>query len=320
MTPAGLPGAPGAGNGERAGGNLSLRPGPEFVAGWGAVYRKVYRWRREGRFSVVPSLFHAPVRSYLPGLACSDLGVAEARALALEIGKIGGRFHLRVLGRPEPEDSLPAGVPVVSRLDFSAFGHDLDLVWRRGLNQAARKYVRRARRRYEVSEESGPEGFAALMAMLGPAFARHGSPLPPAALFAALRSEMDGRVAVVRERRSGAVAAAALWFRDGPLVWTPWSGARRDPDRPGRLLFWNLVEQAVHEGAEVLDFGRSALGSGSYLFKRSFGAVPVPLRWFSHRPPDLYRRYGPAQRVWRRLPRGLTGRLGPRLCRYLADY
>ena len=318
MTPAG---SPTEGAARTAGtGNLSLRHRAEFVAGWGAAYRRVYRWRRDGRFSLVPSLFHAPVRSYLPGLAYSDLEVEEARALALGIGEGRGGFHLRVLDRPEPEESLPSGAPVVSRLDLAAFGHDLDAVWRRGLNQAARKYVRRARRRYEVSEESGPNGFAALMARLGPAFARHGSPLPPAALFAALRSELDGRIAVVRDRRSGEAAAAALWFRDGPLVWTPWSGARRDPDRPGRLLFWNLVEQAVNEGVEVLDFGRSAMGSGSSLFKRSFGAVPVPLRWFSHRPLDLYRRYGPAQRVWRRLPRGLTGRLGPRLCRYLADY
>ena len=235
-------------------------------------------------------------------------------------GGAGGGFHLRVLDRPEPEESLPPGVPVVSRLDLSAFGHDLDLVRRRGLRPAVRQSVRRARRRYRVSEESGPEGFTALMAMLRLAFARHGSPLPPAALFASLRSALDGRLAVVRDRGSGEVAAAALWFRDGPLAWTPWSGMRREPDRPGALLFWSLVEQAVQAGVEVLDFGRSAMGSGCYRFKSSFGAVPVPLRWFSHRPPDLYRRYALAQRVWRALPRALTGRLGPRLCRYLADY
>ena len=225
-----------------------------------------------------------------------------------------------MLGRPEPEGSLPPGVPVVSRLDLAAFGHDPDAVWRRGLRPAQRTYVRRARRRYEVSEEAGPEGFAALMAMLTRAFDRHGSPLPPAALFASLRAALDGRIAVVRDRTSGRVSAAALWFRDGRLAWTPWSGARRDPGRPGRLLFWNLVERAANEGVEVLDLGRSALGSGSYRFKRGFSAVPVPLRWFSDRPPDLYRRYGPAQRVWGALPRALTGRLGPRLCRYLADY
>ena len=225
-----------------------------------------------------------------------------------------------MLGRPEPEESLPPGVPVVSRLDLAAFDHDPDAVWRRGLRPEARRDVRRARRRYEVAEESGPEGFAALMAMLTRAFDRHGSPLPPAALFASLRSALDGRIAVVRDRMSGEVAAAALWFRDGRLAWTPWSGTRRDPDRPGRLLFWNLVERSANEGVAVLDFGRSALGSGCASFKRSFGAVPVPLRWFSDRPPDLYRRYAPAQRVWGALPRALTGRLGPRLCRYLADY
>ena len=304
--------------------NLSLRHGADFVEEWGAVWRRVYRWRREGRFTVVPSLFGAPVRSYLPGLNSSDLEVEEARALALEIGGGGGGGggggHLRALGRVEPEEALPPGVPVVSRLDLAAFGHDRDAIWKRGLGHVARKFVRRARRRYEVSEESGPEGFAALMAMLALAFDRHGSPLPPAVLFGALLSALDGRVPVVRDRESGAVAGAALWFRDGPLAWVPWLGAHRDPYLPARLLSWNLIERAANEGVTVLDLGRSCLGSGSYRYKRSFGAAPVPLRWFSDRPADLYRRYAPAQRVWGALPRALTRRLGPRLCRYLADY
>lgn len=225
-----------------------------------------------------------------------------------------------MLGRPEPEEALPAGLPVVSRLDLTAFGHDPEAVWKRGLNQGARQSVRRARRRYEASEESGPGAFGALSAMLTLAFDRHGSPLPPATLFASLLSALDGRILVVRDRGSGGVAAAALWLRDGGLGWVPWSGARRCPERPGHRLFWALVEMAAAGGVEVLDLGRSPFGGGSYRFKRQFGALPTPLLRVSDRPRNLYRRYAPAQRVWGALPRGLTGRLGPRLCRYLADY
>lgn len=298
---------------------MSLRHRPEFVEVWGSVYRRVYRWRREGRFSVVPSLFRAPVWSYLPGLNYSDLEVGEAEALAREIGA-GRRFHLRVLGSLEPEAALAPGAPVVSRLDLAAFDHDPDAVWKRGLRHRARTAVRRARRRYEVSEESGPAGFAALREMLGLAFGRHGSPLPPAALFDSLRSALDGRIPVVRDRANGEVAAAALWLRDGPLAWAPWGGALRHPDQPGHRLYWALVEKAAAEGVEILDFGRSPFGGGAWRIKRNFGAVTVPLLRISDRPGNLYRRYGAAQRVWRRLPRALTDRAAPTLCRYLADY
>ena len=295
-----------------------MRLGPDFVSTWRSVYARVYRWRQEGRFAVVPSLFRSPVLSYLPGLNYSDLEIAEAEALSRELG--GRRFHIRVLGEGTPEESLPDGVPVVSRLHLADYGHDLDAVWRRGLRHRARSAVRRARGRYEVSEETGPEGFAALWAMLVLAFGRHGSPLPPAALFSSLLSALDGRILVVRDRATGEVAASALLLRDGPLAWAPWGGARRSPGCPAHRLYWALVEQAAADRVEVLDFGRSRFGGGSWRIKRNFGAAALPLLSIADRPRNLYRKYGAAQRVWRGLPTGVTRRAAPLLCRYLADY
>ena len=300
------------------GGGFTARHGAEFVSGWRAVYCDAYRWRREGRFAVVPSLLGSPVLSYLPGLGHSDLEVAEARALSRDLA--GRRHCLRVLGAPRPETSLAPGDPVLMRLNLAAFGHDLDALWKRALRRLARRSVRRAAARYRVSEETGREGFAALRAMLSLAFGRHGAPLPPAALFSSLVSALDGRILVVRDLRSGEVGAAGLWFRDGPLAWTPWTGARRDPERPGHRLFWALVEKAAAEGVPVLDFGRSPFGGGCYRFKKQFGAAPAPVLFLSDRPRNLHRRYAPAQRIWRALPRAATARAGPLLCRYLAHY
>lgn len=299
-------------------GRLSLRLGADFVSAWRAVYCDAYRWRREGRFAVVPSLLGSPALSYLPGLDHSDLEVAEARALSRELA--GRRHLLRVLGAPLPEDSLAPGAPVVMRVDLSVFGPDREARWQRGLRHRTRWALRRAAARYEVSEENGPEGVAALRAMLSLSFDRIGVPLPPARLHRSLVSALDGRIVVVRDRASGEVGAAGLWFRDGPLAWTPVGGARRAPDRPGHRMIWALVERAAAEGAEVLDLGRSRVGGGTYRFKKQFGALPVPVLFLSDRSRDLHRRYAPAQRLWRALPRAATARLGPFLCRYLANY
>ncbi len=319
-----MPAPEGAATGNRTGrpngggGGVCRRHSPEFVSAWRSVYCAAYRWRQEGRFAVVPALLRPPVLSYLPGLDHSDLEVAEARALSRELA--GRRHSLRVLGAPVPEESLAPGAPVVMRLDLAAGGPDPESRWRGRLRHRTRWALRRAAARYAVSEEKGPEGLAAFREMLRLALDRNGAPLPPARLHEALVSELDGRILVARSRADGEVAAAALWFRDGPLAWTPLGGARRAADRPGHRVFGALVEQAAAEGAEVLDFGRSPFGGGSYRFKKQFGAVPAPVLFLSDRPGDLRRRYAPALRIWRGLPRAATVRLGPHLCRYLADY
>ena len=292
--------------------------GAEFVAAWREVYCSAYRWRREGPFAAVPSLFGPPVLSYLPGLGYTDLAPSEAAALAREAR--GRAFNIRVLGRLGGEAGPGPGPRVVMRLDLASFGGDPSAVWKAGVGRNARLAVRRARRAgCTVGEESGPEAVAALVAMARLALARNGAPTPPERLFAAAVREMGGRILVVRTRR-GEVAAALLWLPDGPLAFVPWGGARRSPDRPGHLLSWAMVEEAARAGAEVLDWGSCAPGSGSFRFKASFGAAPTPVSRLADRPANLYRKYAPARRVFRALPGAVSRRLGPKLCRYLADY
>ena len=289
-----------------------------FVAGWRAVWCSVFGWRCEGRFAAVPTLLGSRTLAYLPGLSYSDLAGGEAKQLAQEAQ--GRSFNIRVLGAPQPAHELPDGAPTVLRINLAGFGHAGAQIWERGLSRAARYRVRRARKAGLVAaEEAGSAAQKAFRAMLRLANARHGAPMLPQALFEALASELGARLLVVRgaDRRP---QAGLLWLRDGPLAWVPWSGAQRHAESPGNLLFWAMIEQALNDGADILDLGRSAVGHGSYRFKRSFGAAPVPVHWLSDKPANLYDRYMLAQRAWRALPLGLADRLGPTVCRYLADY
>lgn len=290
---------------------------PDFVAAWRSVFCGVYRWRREGRFAVVPSLLGRPVFAYLPGLNYSDLNAIEAKALAREM--VGRSFNIRALA-PQREE-LPLGAPAVLRVDLAAVGHDRKAVWERALTSAARNHVRRARKAgLVVSEEFGPLAMEVFTGLLSATLVRHGAPMMPAALFETLITELDARILVVRNHESGEALASLLWLRDGPIAWVPWSGSHLRADSPGNLLFWALMERALNEGMDIVDFGRSSTGDGAYRFKRSFGATPIPVLWLSDKPADLYRRYAAAQKLWRALPSRVTGRFGPRLCRYLADY
>ena len=292
--------------------------GPDFVAAWRSVFCEVYGWRQEGRFAVVPSLLGRPVFACLPGLNYSDLSAAEARAAAREMA--GRSFNIRVLD-PTPGEP-PPGAPVVFRLDLAAFDHEREAVWQQALNRNARNMVGRARKAdLRVSEERGRPALEAFFGLLAATLARHGAPILPVALFEALIAELDARMLVVRDGGDGEALASLLWLRDGRLAWVAWGGvARLRPAGHGDLLIWAMVEQALNEGVDVVDIGRSPNGNGASRFKRKFGAVPVPVLWLSDKRTDLYRRYAPAQRLWRALPNVVTGRLGPRLCRYLADY
>lgn len=292
---------------------------PEFVSAWRSILCSVYRWRQDGRFAVVPSLWGAPVYAYLPGLSYADLNAAEARVLAQEVA--GRPFNIRALAAPLEEGPPPFGVPSVFRIDLAAFGREREAVWKKSVSRAVRKGVRRAQKAgLEAAEEAGPTALVAFRDLLSTVLARHGAPIAPAALFEALVQDLGARIIMVRNRTDGAALASLFWLRDGPLVWVPWSASRHCPEQPGNLLFWALIEQALADGAEIVDFGRSPTGSGAHRFKRSFGAIPIPLLWLSDKPTDLHRRYALPQKMWRRLPKPVANAAGPWLCRYLADY
>ncbi len=297
---------------------MTLRHSSDFVDAWRSVSCGVYRWRQAGRFAVVPSLVGLPAYAYLPGMDYSDLDAVAAEELAREVAN--RRFNIRVLAAPRPEGELATGSPVIMRIDLAGFGRAPEAVWEQGLNRVARKAVRRARKAgLEAAEETGPGAMQALYAMLRLAHARHGAPLPPAALFEALVTEMEARILVVRNHVNRELRGGLMWLRDGPIAWVRYSGAYHSADCPGNLLFWAAVEQAAHDGADILDFGRSPAHGGTYRFKRNFGAKPIPVLWLSDKPVDPYRRRT-AQKFWRALPDAITDRAGPWLCRYLADY
>ena len=288
---------------------------PHFVAAWRSIVCGIFRWRQEGPFAVVPALWGRPVFAYLPGLDYADLNVVEARQLAREV--VGRPYNIRTLSAPEGEP--PAGTPAVLRLDLAAFAHDRTALWKQSLHQSARRFIRRARRNgFEAAEGTGPAALGTFAALLSSGLARHGAPMRPTALFNALVERLGARILVVRDAR-GEALASLMWFLDGALAWAPWVGSVRRAGA-GELLLWTLIEAALDSGAEIVDFGRANVGGGPYVFKRKFGTVAVPVQWLSDKPVDLYARYALRQKLYRILPNVVSDAVGPRLCRYLADY
>jgi FemAB-related protein (PEP-CTERM system-associated) len=94
----------------------------------------------------------------------------------------------------------------------------------------------------------------------------------------------------------------------------------------GYLLYWKALELASCEQAAELNLGRSAVGSGTHLFKMKWGGRDEPLvyRYYSApgtgRVDGLEKYHGKetlVQRVWRRLPLWVANRIGPVVRRQL---
>jgi FemAB-related protein (PEP-CTERM system-associated) len=96
---------------------------------------------------------------------------------------------------------------------------------------------------------------------------------------------------------------------------------------PGMFMYWEALRAACESAARMFDFGRSHRDSGTYRFKRQWGAITYPLHYssfidgqpFSRSMVDLYRgsTAGLASRAWRRLPPLVQRTLGPSMRRWM---
>lgn len=156
-----------------------------------------------------------------------------------------------------------------------------------------------------------------------------GSPVHGLSFFtrmaAGLGSQM--RVRLVREGDKTVGGLIRLSFKDTVLV--PWASALREyfPKCPNNLLYWHEMRAACGEGAKLFDFGRSSLGSGTYEFKRQWGAQSVPLFWYvlsddgreGSTVDGSSLKYRLFREGWQRLPVGLSAALGPRIRKFLTN-
>ena len=119
-------------------------------------------------------------------------------------------------------------------------------------------------------------------------------------------------------------AAAALLLHGWGITEVPSASSLRqfNPMCANMLMYWHLLERAVGRGQRTFDFGRSSLDSGTFRFKKQWGAVPLPANWqyflrvgqLNQARPDNPR-YGKFIRMWQRLPVWLTRLIGPPIVR-----
>ncbi|ETX01910.1 MAG: hypothetical protein ETSY1_05515 [Candidatus Entotheonella factor] len=224
-----------------------------------------------------------------------------------------------------------------SGLDLQPFDQKVTLVlplldeaghlWK-GLNAKVRNQVRKAEKSGLAFQWAGTEKLPDFYRVWSENMRDLGSPVHSLRFFRAVFACFPStRLALVYAGDDVIGGAVCLYFRDTVLV--PWASSLRSFFRycPNNLLYWEAIRAACEAGYRRFDFGRSSYDTGTYRFKKQWGAVEHGLSWecwsaheaarpiveASHGP------YGRAVQVWQRLPLPVANRLGPWIRRYLSN-
>lgn len=199
---------------------------------------------------------------------------------------------------------------------------DPELLWKR-LSAKVRNQVRKGQKSELVVESGGGELLGEFYAVYSTNMRDLGSPAHHRRLFEAVfdRFAEFCRIHVVRHR--GSAIGAGLTIANGSRLEIPWASSLREFNNlcVNHVMYWEILAGACRERFERFHFGRSSRDSGTYHFKKQWGAEEVPLYWYllnDVRNPEAavappQESFGWAARVWRKLPLWLTRWIGPRI-------
>lgn len=232
------------------------------------------------------------------GIVADDLAtgtelLTAALDLALELGAV--HVELRQAGENRSFQDAATAIDGPWRHSMHTFKTGLrrslpesvDQLWAL-LSAKVRNQVRKARKCGCTAVVGGIELVDPFYAVFSQNMRDLGSPVHAPELFPLLLGEpsLDARVVVVY--LGGQPVATAIVFTHNGSLCNPWASSLRShrPSCPNMLLYWTMLQLAVHSGCRWFDFGRSSPDAATCRFKCQWGAKMQPLAWhvFSRKP------------------------------------
>jgi FemAB-related protein (PEP-CTERM system-associated) len=277
------------------------------------------RSRLFGDFLVsLPYFNYGGVLAATPRARDTLLDAAVRLAVSLGVG------HVELRHRENLCDAMPVRTDKVTLLLPLACGSEA--LWKR-LSSKVRAQIRRPQKEGAAGDVGGPELLDEFYEVFAENMRDLGTPVYPRRFFARILRAFPAEARICVVRLAGRPVAAGFVIGDGRTLEIPWASSlrRANPLGVNMLLYWRILEFACERGYAVFDFGRCTVDSGTYRFKRQWGAEPQQLYWhywlrdggelprLNHANP----RFGLAVAAWRRLPLVVANRLGPLLVRNL---
>lgn len=269
-------------------------------------------------------LVSVPNFSYAGILAKSDEARQALADAAWSTAEENGARHVELRHRSRKDLDLPYRddkVAMLLKLPASS-----DELWQ-GFPSKLRAQIRRPKKEGAVCEHGGIELLDDFYFVFSRNMRDLGTPVFPKALFREMCISFSetARIFVVRLDGQPCAAGFTYGFRDGLEI--PSASSLREYNRVSvnMLLYWTVLQYAIESGYKVFDFGRSTVDTGTYRFKKQWGAQPQQLYWhyclqdeaeIPHLSPQNPK-FELATRIWRKLPVAVANLLGPRIVRNL---
>lgn len=154
-----------------------------------------------------------------------------------------------------------------------------------------------------------------------------GTPVFPRALFEEVMDAFGDNADILLVKDGATPLSAVITLYDRGAAMPYWHGADLNARkaRSNEVLYYSLMLHALDRGCHTFDFGRSKVGTGPALWKKTWGFEPQPLDYFVHAAPGheardvnpLSPQYRRKVELWKKLPAPLVDRVGPWIARGL---
>lgn len=151
-----------------------------------------------------------------------------------------------------------------------------------------------------------------------------GTPVYPKRLFRNTIGEFSIKCRLIIVRSGQKPVAVGLTIGAKQRTEILWASSLRSHNKlsPNMLLYWEALKGAAADGYTTFDFGRSSPDSGTFRFKKQWGAVAEELQWhyrlYKGELPDVSPSSAKFQFLvscWKHLPLPVANMVGPYLTR-----
>lgn len=335
---------------------LQREPAPKGVSGehdvrWLYVLRDALKHRpillvsREGDAS-------SPINGYLPvalvssmlfgkflvslpylnqvGVVADEPAVAQSLiAQAVEQARKHDVQYLELRhGEPVAHAELGAQNDQKVRMVFELVS-DPELLWK-NMNAKVRNLIRKGEKEALSIRWGGRDVLGDFYDIFAINMRDLGTPVYSRELFGTIVDQFGDQAELAVVDYQGKPVAAAMLIHDNPAgkpggqTHVPSASSLREFNHTNAnmWMYHQLLLRAISRGSAAFDFGRSSVDSGTFRFKKQWGAQPEPTAWQYHlRKGDIsaMRPDNPSNQrkveIWQKLPVWLTRLAGPAIVR-----
>jgi len=224
---------------------------------------------------------------------------------------------------PTPYQNTSDGEKVTFFLELHT---DPEVVWNK-MNGKGRNQIRKSQKSGISSEWVQNDGVTQFYEVFSQNMRDLGSPVHSIKFFWNIMAEFDEKVRILLIKKSGKVIGGGVCFIFKDCMIVPWASSLRNYRQycPNNYFYWEAIKWGCQNGLNKFDFGRSSPGSGTYKFKKQWGAIEQPLHWHwvNGGHGDGNERVNKNQfltaiQIWKKLPLSITKILGPILRRHIS--